>query len=310
MVSTHRSPPVNRGIVLAVSAYLLWGLLPIYWKALQSVPAIAILSHRTAWSFIFLVLLLLIRRNYAWLKILRRKPAVAAIYLGTAVMLSMNWLTYIWAVNSGYILETSLGYFINPLVSVALGVIILKERLRHWQWIAVITAGIGVSYLTIGYGSFPWIALTLASTFGLYGLIRKIAPLESMEGLSLETAFLFIPTLACIIYFEINGHSILLAGPPQRSLLLILSGVATAIPLLLFNAGARLITLSSLGFLLYISPTIQFLIGFLVYHEALPGRRLIGFVIIWMALLIYSIDLVLNRRGRTGALRKKALQVD
>jgi len=301
---------VNRGIVLAVSAYLLWGLLPIYWKALQSVPAIAILSHRTAWSFIFLVLLLLIRRNYAWLKILRRKPAVAAIYLGTAVMLSMNWLTYIWAVNSGYILETSLGYFINPLVSVALGVIILKERLRHWQWIAVITAGIGVSYLTIGYGSFPWIALTLASTFGLYGLIRKIAPLESMEGLSLETAFLFIPTLACIIYFEINGHSILLAGPPQRSLLLILSGVATAIPLLLFNAGARLITLSSLGFLLYISPTIQFLIGFLVYHEALPGRRLIGFVIIWMALLIYSIDLVLNRRGRTGALRKKALQVD
>jgi len=212
----------------------------------------------------------------------------------TSILIGSNWFTYVYAVTSGFIVESSLGYFINPLFYVLLGVIFLKEKLRKWQLIAIFIASIGVLYLTFVYGTFPWIAIVLALTFGLYGLLRKVAPLEALEGLTLETAILFLPSLAVLIYLEFKGIGSFGHVTLAKTGLLILTGAATSLPLLLFAIGARRITLINLGFLQYIAPTLQFLIGVLIYKEYFGGNRLVGFCIIWLALIIYSVDLLLS----------------
>ncbi|MCG3207002.1 MAG: Protein RarD [Anaerolineae bacterium] len=290
--------PMNRGLLYAIGAYTLWGLLPIYWKALHAVPATEIVSHRMAWSLLFVLALLALKQRWAWLGAVSRQPKTLLIVFLAGCILAANWLTYVWGVNAGYVVETSLGYFINPLVSVLMGVIFLRERLRGWQWLAIGFALVGVLYLTLRYGTLPWIALVLALSFALYGLLKKATPLNALEGLSLETALMFPPAFGYLLFLELNGSGSLGHANPTITLLLVLTGVATGVPLLMFSAAARRIPLSMLGILQYIAPTFQFLLGVYLYHEPFDQSRLIGFGLIWTALLIYSVEGFLARRGQ------------
>ena len=286
------------GVLSAVGAYALWGLLPIYWKAVQTVPAFEIICHRMAWSFVFVALLLIWKRRWEWLQQVRNRPVTLITFLGTSSILALNWSIYIWAVNAGRLVDASLGYFINPLLSVLLGVLFLGERLRLWQWISVGIAACGVSYLTLSHGTFPWIALGLATTFGFYGLLRKTAPLDALEGLSLETTFLFLPALAYLLYLERMGTASFGHTVALTNVLIALSGVVSALPLILFAYAAKRVTLATLGILQYIAPTGQFLLGVLVYGEAFTQPRMVGFSVIWIALFMYSLEGVIERRRR------------
>lgn len=292
---------MNKGILAGIGAYTMWGLFPIYWRWLEQDPAIEILAHRMVWSLVFMAALLTFQKEWRWLGETLRNRRTLLIYSLAAVLLALNWYTYIWAVNAGYVVEASLGYFINPLVNFLLGVIFLREKLRTGQVAAVILAGAGVVYLTVSYGSLPWISLALAITFGMYGLIKKTAPLESMHGFSLETLVLFLPAVAYLFYrnsagIGAFGHQGLLV-----TVLLVLAGPVTSIPLLMFGYSARKIPLSMLGFIQYITPTLQFLLGVFVYFEPFPSARLVGFCIIWLALLVYSLESVLfNRKLRAN----------
>ena len=268
---------VKKGILSASSAYILWGFFPIYFKSLKSVSSFEILCHRMVWSLVFLTGVLTVTRQWSWLRPALRNRRTFLIYLGAALLLGVNWFTYIWAVNSGFIVESSLGYFINPLVSILLGVFILREKLRAIQWIPVGMAFLGVAYLTWTYGRLPWIALALAFTFGFYGLVKKIAPLSSLYGLSLETGLLFLPALGYLVFREISGTASFLHQGAGISVLLALSGVITAIPLLLFASGARSIPLYLLGLLQYIAPTLQLLIGVVLYHEIILHAPVLWF---------------------------------
>lgn len=288
---------MHKGLFFAVGAYGLWGLLPVYWKTLQRVPSEEIVSHRMVWSLVFVAALLAVKGHWKWLAASAKQPRTLLIVFAAGCILFVNWLTYVWAVNAGYIVETSLGYFINPLVSVLLGVVFFRERLRRGQWIAVATAGLGVLYLTVNYGALPWIALVLAFSFGTYGLLKKITPLTAIEGLSLETALLFLPALGYLLFLEGQGVGSFGHISPVTTVLLALTGVATGIPLLLFAAAARSIPLSMVGILQYIAPTLQFLIGVFVYNEPFDQSRMIGFSLIWTALLIYSIEGLITRRN-------------
>jgi chloramphenicol-sensitive protein RarD len=250
------------------------------------------------WAAITMFIVLSVIHHWQWLLGAIKSPLTLLTFSGTACLLSLNWLTYVWAVNSGYIVETSLGYFINPLLTVLLGVIFLKERPRLWQWIAIAVATTGILYLTFSYGLFPWIALTLAMTFGLYGLLRKTASLNASEGLWLETTILFFPALVYLLYLESLQVASFWHAGTFTSLLLLLTGVATILPLFLFVAAARRITLTSVGILQYIAPTLQLLLGVFVYGETFTKTRLIGFLFIWLALLIYSIDGIITGRNR------------
>jgi len=281
---------MNRGFIYATAAYILWGFLPVYWKALQAIPAVEIVLNRIIWSLLFLVILLSVRRQWIWLKHLREQRRTLIILGISAGLLAANWLTYVWGVNSGYVVETSLGYFINPLVSVVLGVLFLQERLRFWQWVAVVLAALGVLYLTFGYGSFPWIAVVLALTFGTYGLLKKKTRFEAMESLSAEMAILAVPALLLSTVLLMQGDSAFLQANPTTNLLLIGTGIVTAVPLLLFGAGARLIPLSTIGLRQYIAPTIQFLLGVFLYHEPFTTERLVGFCLIWLALIVFALE--------------------
>ncbi|MCF8067151.1 MAG: EamA family transporter RarD [Desulfobacterales bacterium] len=281
---------MNIGILLAICAYTIWGLLPIFWKALQGVSAFQILCHRMVWALVFVIFLLIFRKHLSWIRSTLRDKTALLTFLGTSCILAVNWLTYLWAVNSGYIVEASLGYFINPILNVLLGVIFLKERLRPLQWMAVAIAACGVFYLTVKYGRFPWIAVTLALTFGFYGLIRKASPIGALEGLTLETGFLFIPSILCILFFETSGSGALGQGETAVHILLPLSGIATAMPLLLFAAAAKRIKLSTLGVIQYMAPTCQLLLGIFMYKESFPADRAVGFILVWCSLLIYIID--------------------
>lgn len=298
---------MNRGLLYATGAYVLWGLLPIYWKALQTVPSLEILAHRMVWSLVVVIILLAVQRHWRWITTSVRNKRVILTFMTSALLLSLNWFIYIWAVNAGYIVETSLGYFINPLINVLLGVLFLKERLRFWQGTAIMIAFSGVLYLTLTYRALPWIALTLACSFGFYGLLRKTASLNSLEGLTLETLLLFPPALAYLLYLEWTGSAAFAHAGPSTTALLALAGLATALPLLLFAAGARRITLTTLGLLQYTAPTLQFLIGVFVYDEALTPARLIGFCLIWLALFLYSAEGIIrnNRASRQQTLPGK-----
>lgn len=290
---------MQKGILAAIGAYVLWGVLPIYWKFLHSVPALQIMTHRVVWSFLFLVVIITIRREWEALRCSLSGRTVL-MYLAAGVILSVNWLTYIWAVNAGFIVETSLGYFINPLVSVVLGVAFLKERLRLLQWLPVGLAAVGVVYLTITYGQLPWIALVLAFSFGVYGLIKKLAPLGALHGLALETGAVFIPALAYLTVMQVIGSGDFGRTGPVQTLLLAFTGVVTAVPLLLFAFGARRIPLALVGILQYIAPSMQFLIGVLVYREPFTVEKLAGFCIIWLALILYTVEGFWQRRRKSA----------
>jgi chloramphenicol-sensitive protein RarD len=289
---------MNRGVLYGVSAYLMWGFFPIYFKALQVVPSLEIMLHRVVWSFIFVASLIMLRREWPKLRESLRNPRLLLVYILSALLLATNWLVYIYGINSGQIVETSLGYFINPLVSVALGVIILRERLRPLQWAAIGIAALAVIYLTVQVGSPPWIALALAFSFGLYGLIKKIAPLGALQGLSLETGLLFIPAALYLLFLDFQGAGAFGQVSLSVTILLALAGIITATPLLLFARAARAISLTLLGILQYIAPTVQFLLGVFLYNEPFTLTRLVGFSIIWIALLIFTFEGLNERRKR------------
>jgi chloramphenicol-sensitive protein RarD len=291
---------MNKGTLAGIGAYILWGLFPIYWRFLESLPAVEILAHRVVWSVAFMGILLIVHKDLGWVRPTVRNRRIMLTYITAAVLLAINWLTYIWAVNSGYVVEASLGYFINPLVNFLLGVIFFGEKLRSGQIAAVLVAVAGVVYLTLSYGSLPWISLVLAFTFGMYGLIKKAAPLESTHGFSLETAVLFLPALILLLYQGGVGSGGFIQQGATTTLLLILAGPVTAIPLLLFGFAARSIPLSMLGFIQYITPTLQFLLGVFVYNEPFPPTRLVGFCIIWTALLLYTLESVYFNRKLRG----------
>ena len=289
----------NKGIIHGVAAYTVWGLLPIYWKLIGSVPPLEILSHRMVWSLLFLLLLLALRQQWQWLRPALRNGKTVLIYLVTAVLLSINWGVYIWAVNAGHIVESSLGYFINPLVNVLLGVILLQERLRPWQIVAVVVASLGVLYLTFHTGRPPWIALTLAFTFGFYGLLRKKAPLPSLHGLSLEMGLMFLPALGYMLWTQIRGTAVFLHTDLQHiNLLLPLAGIVTALPLLWFGTAAQHVTLTTLGILQYAAPTLQFLLGVLAYGEPFNQDKFLGFSLIWIALIIYTTERIKHHHAQ------------
>jgi chloramphenicol-sensitive protein RarD len=290
---------MNKGVLYAAAAYICWGLLPLYWKALQSVPALEILAHRMVWSLLVVLVLLAFQRHWSWLFSIWRDKRVLLTFITSALLLSVNWFIYIWAVNRNFVVEASLGYFINPLVNVLLGFLFLRERLRMWQGLAILLALSGVLFLSITFGALPWIALTLAGSFGLYGLLRKTARLNSLEGLTLETIMLFLPALGYLLYREAGGTGALGHTSGLTNLLLACSGIATAVPLLLFASGARLVSLTTLGILQYIAPTLQFLIGVVVYHEQLTVERLIGFSLIWLALAVYTLEGIVTGRRST-----------
>ncbi|MGV8897712.1 MAG: EamA family transporter RarD [Burkholderiaceae bacterium] len=281
---------MRSGMFFAATAYILWGLFPLYFKLLQSVPAQQILMHRIIWSLAFVLVVLAWRRQWQWLPKVFRQPKVLLGFGASALLLSTNWLIYILAVNSGRVVDASLGYFITPLVSVLFGYLLLKERLRPLQWGAIALAAAGVVWLTWHSGQLPWIGLALAASFGTYGLLRKTAVLGPLEGLTLETLLLFPLALGYLTLLSLQEQNAFHSAPAATSWLLAAGGPITAIPLLLFAAGARRIPLSTLGFLQYITPTLQLLFGVWLYHEPFSGARLIGFATIWTALALYSME--------------------
>ncbi len=287
---------MNKGIWLAIGAYAFWGLFPIYWKWLHAVPALQLLGHRMVWSFVLLIGTVLVLGQWRTFRAVAVQPRTLRIYFLAALLIGVNWFVYVWGVNAGHIVETSLGYFINPLLSVLLGVIVLHERLRPLQWIPIGLAAAGVLYLTIVYGAVPWISLILAFSFGLYGLVKKTAPLNALHGLTLETGILFVPMLAYLIAVEANGEGAFLHTGALPDLLMIGAGIVTVIPLLMFASAARQIPLTLVGILQYIAPTGQFLLGVLIYGESFTTDRLIGFSLVWLALAIFTAENIWQRR--------------
>ena len=281
---------MQKGILYAASAFFCWGLFPLYFRLLKQIPSLELLLHRMLWSLLFLLLILAWRKQWSWLGAVLKQPKVLAGFVLSAMLLSTNWFLYIWAVNNDHVVYSSLGYFINPLVNVMLGFLILKERLRAGQWLAILVAGAGVLWLTWQAGQLPWIALVLACSFGGYGLLRKTASLGPLEGLSLETMLLSPLALAYFVWLASHGTNAFLHVSWIDQVLLMLAGPITAIPLLLFAAGARRIPLSLLGMLQYIGPTLQLATGILIFHEPFGAARMAGFVVIWTALAIYSLE--------------------
>jgi chloramphenicol-sensitive protein RarD len=297
---------LKKGIIAGLGAFILWGVFPLYWKLLKVVPAYEILSHRIVWSLIFLIIIVAFTNRNGWIKIFRGDNRNRIIYIVSSVTLSLNWFVFIWAVNSNYIVEASLGYFLNPLINVIIGVLLLKEKLRFCQWCAVSIAGIAVLYLTIGYGSFPFIALTLAFSFAFYGYLKKIGNLNSVDSLTFETSVLFIPALIYLIITEVNGTGSFIHSGVFISSLLALGGVVTTVPLLLFVMAARRLPLSTVGILQYIAPITQFLIGAFIYNEDVPVSRLIGFILIWIALILYTTEgVIYNRKKKLNVLQEQ-----
>ena len=285
-----------RGYLYALLAYGTWGVLPVYWKQLQTLPALEILAHRLICSAVTMLIALAILKDGAWLHQARRSPRTLLLGAAASLLTAVNWFAYLWAVNTGHVAKISLGYFINPLLSVLLGRLFLGERLRGGQKIAVLVAVAGVLYLTVTRGELPWIALTLALTFGIYGLIRKQIDLSGMQGFCLEMTLMLAPALLILLYTGQQGGSAWAGGGWGRIALLLGAGVASAVPLVSFGAAARLIPLSSLGLMQYLAPSTQFLLGVFLYKEPFTTVELIGYAFIWAALLLYSLEGALHTR--------------
>ena len=279
----------RRGVWIAVAAYVAWGLMPLYWHLLKVVPSMQIMAHRVVWSALLVCGWLFYKYGRGWLRETLSRPHAAWMLALSGVLIAFNWGLYIWAVNAGHVVETSLGYFINPLVNVVLGVLVLHERLRRLQWIAVGCAALGVAWLTVSAGSPPWIALGLAGSFGLYGLVRKLVSVDPVAGLGLESLSLFLPALVYVLWAE-AGHGGGFSGGwgLGTDLLLVFGGVVTAVPLIGFAYGVRRIPLSVVGLLQYIAPTLQLLLGVWFFHEPFDASRALGFGAIWLGLAIYA----------------------
>jgi len=310
-MSDLNAPSASRstliGVACASQAFLIWGLSPIYWKCLRDVPAFEILMHRIIWSFVFLLPVLAAQRRWGEFLSALRSPRTLALLLTTTLIVAFNWFLFIWSINSDHVLQTSLGYYINPLVNVFLGMLILKERLRPLQKLAVVLAGVGVTYFTCRLGEFPWVALALAFSFGFYGLLRKMAPVSSPVGLCVETLLLSIPAVTYLVYLDRMGVGAFLHVNARTDLMLMGAALVTGLPLLLFTMGARRLHLSTIGFLQYIAPSGTFLLAVFVFHEPLVRAQLVTFVLIWAALGIFSADSVLHYRG---ALRRGRLDAE
>src|SRR5438132_4885959 len=281
---------MSSGVLSAALAYACWGLFPLYFRLLADVPSLEVLVHRVVWSLAFVFVLLAARRQWAWLRDTLARPRVVGAFALSALLLSANWLTYIWAVTHDHVLDASLGYFITPLVNVLLGFTVLHERLRSLQWTAVALAAAGVLWLAVQGGELPWIALVLAATFGTYALLRKTASLGALEGLALETMLLAPFAFALLAWGAWQGSGNFPSARPATNALLVGIGPITAVPLLLFAAGARRIRMATLGLLQYLAPSIQFLLGVVIFGEPFSSARLVGFGLIWTALAIYSVE--------------------
>lgn len=283
-----------KGIIFGFSAYALWGILPLYWKLLQTVSSTEILAHRVVWAFVFLLLILAGTGKFSSfineVKAIVNQPKKIASILFATIMLNLNWFTYIWAVNHNHVIESSLGYYINPLMSVLLGIFFLKERLSLWQAAAFILAALGVLSLTLQYGSFPWISFLLAITFAIYGLFKKVINISSINGLTLETLLSFFGGLPYLIYLFSHSSSAFQFNLSATTLLLIGAGAVTATPLLLFAASTRRLPLFAIGFLQYVSPTTSLILGVMVFHEPFTTGHLLSFMIIWMGLIVFSLS--------------------
>ena len=301
-------PLDRRGVWIAIAAYVAWGLMPLYWHLLKVVPAMQIMAHRVVWSALLVCGWLGFKYGRGWVRETLSRPHAAPLLALSGALIAFNWGLYIWAVNAGHVVESALGYFINPLLSVMLGVVVLKERLNRVQWLSVGIAAIGVLWLTVSYGSFPWIALALAASFGIYGLVRKLLGVPPVRGLGEESLWLLLPALAFLLWSEASGQGQLLphAGAPSWGWsvlgLLVFGGVLTSLPLIGFAAAVQRIPYSLVGLLQYISPTLQLLVGVLVLHEPFGQERAIGFGFIWLALSLYAAEGLLRSRRTKPAI--------
>ncbi len=280
----------TEGLLAAMGSFVIWGVFPLYLKPLHDVPSLQIIAHRIVWACVLVLLWLLVRGELGELRKPLTNPAVLGRLVASALLISVNWLGYVWGVGHGHVLETSLGYFINPLANVLLGVIVLRERLNAVQWAAVAIAAAAVVYLGVATGSPPWIALTLAASFSVYGLVRKVARVEALQGLAVETLALMPLALGYLVWCEATGTGVFGHSGTLIDGLLVGCGPMTAVPLFLFAFGARLIPYSTVGLLLYVAPSLQLLSGIFLYHEPFAGARAFGFALIWLALLIYAGD--------------------
>lgn len=300
---------MKKGIIAGLLAYSIWGFFPIYFHALGSVPSWQTTAHRIVWSVALTYLIILVRGE-ARVFIASLNWKVVRIYLLAGVLIGANWGTYVWAVASGHVVESSLGYFINPIISVLLAVVFLKEKLRRVQWIVVSLAFIGVAYITITSGQIPWISLILAFTFGLYGLTKKLAPLNSLHGLALEATMIFLPAFIYLVSAEIKGTGAFGHSSPLINLLLALTGIVTVIPLLLFTVGAKRVPLSTIGIMQYATPTFQFLQGVFLFREDFNPDKLVGFIFIWIALIIFTVESFIHFRKPAPAAEMEQLDIE
>lgn len=287
----------NIGLIYAFAAYTWWGIIPLFWKQLDHVDSVEIVMHRMVWSCVLVTLLILLSRQWASFKPLLSRPKIMLSLLLASSLISVNWAVFIWAVNNDRLVETSLGYFMNPLISVALGVVLFSEVLRRGQWLALIVAGIGVVYLFATHGSFPWISFVLAVSFSLYSAVKKSISLPATHGMAIETLCFFVPALIYLVYIEWQGSGQFFQGS-SNSWMLVLGGLFTLIPLLLFAAAAKRISLTALGMMQYIGPTLQLICGVLIYQEPFGSQKMIAFGFIWLALAVYSVDQISHRRRR------------
>ncbi|MGW4022337.1 EamA family transporter RarD [Streptomyces sp. NPDC005009] len=290
------------GLLNGFAAYGMWGLVPLFWPLLKPAGAVEILAHRMVWSLFFVAAALLFIRRWAWLGELLRQPRRLALITVAAAVITVNWGVYIWSVNSGHVVEASLGYFINPLVTIAMGVLLLKERLRPAQWAAVGVGAAAVLVLTVGYGQPPWISLCLAFSFATYGLVKKKVNLGGVESLAAETAVQFLPALGYLLWLSARGDSTFAAEGAGHAALLAATGIVTALPLVCFGAAAIRVPLSTLGLLQYLAPVFQFLLGVLYFKEAMPPERWAGFALVWLALVLLTWDALRTARRAARAL--------
>lgn len=286
----------RRGLWVAIASFVLWGLMPLYWHLLKAVPSLQIVAHRVVWSTLLVVAWLLWKNGRGWLRAALARPRAAWMLALSGALIGFNWSLYIWAVNAGHVVESSLGYFINPLLNVVLGVVFLHERLSRVKWLAVAFAAAGVLWLTVQFGQPPWIAICLALSFALYGLLRKLLAIDAVAGLGVESVYLILPALAVVAWGEMHGQGGFLplngvdAWGLGANALLVFGGALTALPLIGFAFAVRRVPLSVVGLLQYIAPTLQFLTGVFVFHEAFDQQRLVGFVLIWIGLAIFALE--------------------
>jgi chloramphenicol-sensitive protein RarD len=283
-------------LVFGVLAYSIWGLFPLYWPLLKPSSAEEILAHRIAWSLVACLVLLVAVRGGARIRALAHEPRRAAALAAAAVLIGINWYVYIWAVNHGHVVESALGYFVNPLVAVLLGVVVLGERLRRVQWVAVGVSVLAVLVLTLDYGRPPWIALVLALSFGTYGLLKKIAAMPAVDGLTVETLVLIVPAVVYLGWLSSTGGSTFTHAGAGHAVLLATSGAVTAVPLLCFAGAANRLPLSTVGLLQYLTPVLQYLLGIVVFHETMPPARWAGFGLVWAALAVFTVEAVRYQR--------------